>query len=63
MKPSFSLSSLLACALWTAATANSSAESSPYRGLWVGEVALGKVNEVTTEDIVNLTAYLASLEP
>ena len=47
MKPSFSLSSLLACALWTAATANSSAESSPYRGLWVGEVALGKVNEVT----------------
>ena len=47
MKSSFSLSSLLACALWTAATANSSAESSPYRGLWVGEVALGKVNEVT----------------
>jgi hypothetical protein len=47
MKSSFSLSSLLACALWTAATVNSSAESSPYRGLWVGEVALGKVNEVT----------------
>jgi hypothetical protein len=46
MKSSFSLSSLLACALWTAATATSSAES-PYRGLWVGEVALGKVNEVT----------------
>ncbi|MEK7952867.1 hypothetical protein [Luteolibacter soli] len=46
MKSSFSLSSLLACALWTAATANSSAES-PYRGLWVGDVALGKVNEVT----------------
>jgi hypothetical protein len=47
MKPSFSLSSLLACALWTAAAPNSAAEASPYRGLWVGEVALGKVNEVT----------------
>ncbi|MCW1883830.1 hypothetical protein OKA04_03765 [Luteolibacter flavescens] len=47
MKLSFSLSSLLACAFWTAAAVNSSAESSPYRGLWVGEVALGKVNEVT----------------
>jgi hypothetical protein len=47
MKPSFSLSSLLACALWTAAASNASAEASPYRGLWVGEVALGKVNEVT----------------
>lgn len=47
MKPSFSLSSLLACALWTAAAPNAAAEASPYRGLWVGEVALGKVNEVT----------------
>lgn len=47
MKPSFSLSSLLACALWTAAAPNSAAEASPYRGLWVGEVALGQVNEVT----------------
>ena len=47
MKPSFSLSSFLACALWTAAAPNSAAEASPYRGLWVGEVALGKVNEVT----------------
>jgi hypothetical protein len=47
MKPSFSLSSLLACALWTAAAPHSAAEASPYRGLWVGEVALGKVNEVT----------------
>lgn len=47
MKPTFSLSSLLACALWTAAAPNAAAEASPYRGLWVGEVALGKVNEVT----------------
>jgi hypothetical protein len=47
MKPTFSLSSLLACALWTAAAPDASAEASPYRGLWVGEVALGKVNEVT----------------
>lgn len=48
MKP-FSLTSpfLLACALWSGASLSLHAESNPYKGLWVGEVVLGKVNEVT----------------
>ncbi|WP_193211272.1 hypothetical protein [Luteolibacter marinus] len=47
MKPCFlKFSSSLACALW-AASMPLSAQSSPYRGLWVGEVVLGAVNEVT----------------
>lgn len=48
MKPCFpNFSPLLACALWSATALSLSAQSSPYRGLWVGEVALGKVNEVS----------------
>lgn len=48
MKPCFpNFSPLLACALWSASAFSLSAQSSPYRGLWVGEVALGKVNEVS----------------
>lgn len=48
MKPCFpNFSPLLACALWSATAFSLSAQSSPYRGLWVGEVALGRVNEVT----------------
>lgn len=48
MKP-FSLTSpfLLACALWSGASLSLDAQSNPYKGLWVGEVVLGKVNEVT----------------
>jgi hypothetical protein len=47
MKPSFlKFPSLLACAVWAAAM-SLSAQSNPYRGLWVGEAVLASVNEVT----------------
>ena len=47
MKPSFLRSSLsLAAACWVS-LACCSAQSSSHRGLWVGEVLLGEVNEVT----------------
>ena len=47
MKPSFlKFPPLLACTLWAAAQPLL-AQSSPYRGLWVGEAVLGAVNEVT----------------